>query len=150
MNEQHIHFGDIRAVGGWRQVFFFARTAMRWSRKVLTNDGEARIVARDLCGRGYVSSDVREIMEALHEAISALIAASPHIADNFTLPEHTGIAAGWCPECGDCTCPRDKNGEPKLRDDGDGWFQVIEDPLCPLHRRGGAHVVTALAMCGAA
>lgn len=44
--------------------------------------------------------------------------------------EHTGIAASWCPICGNCTCPRWPDGE---RKEADG------DPACPLHGMASLH-----------
>jgi hypothetical protein len=41
----------------------------------------------------------------------------------------TGISATWCPNCGDCSCPRDENGS--RWDDEDS-------PTCPLH---GSHTM---------
>lgn len=42
----------------------------------------------------------------------------------------TGIAASWCPVCGDCACPRTVDGE---RIDNEG----ADD--CPLHAASSAH-----------
>lgn len=43
-------------------------------------------------------------------------------------PTCTGIAAVWCPRCGDCSCPRAEDGEIE----GEG-------PDCPLHSVGSSH-----------
>lgn len=45
-------------------------------------------------------------------------------------PLCTGVAASWCPRCGDCAC-RDSDGE--LRGDG------LNHPDCPLHNRASQH-----------
>ena len=37
----------------------------------------------------------------------------------------TGIAAGWCPIHGDCTCPEPEN--------------CLDDPNCPLHSFDSLH-----------
>src|SRR5262245_50880311 len=41
----------------------------------------------------------------------------------------TGIAASWCPLCGDCVCPRAESGDRLERGDA----------ACPLHREGSTH-----------
>ncbi|MCW8137275.1 MAG: hypothetical protein KIT58_00010 [Planctomycetota bacterium] len=46
-------------------------------------------------------------------------------------PGCTGVAASWCPRCGDCACPRDEEGW--LTDAG------LSDPSCPLHALGSPH-----------
>ena len=43
-------------------------------------------------------------------------------------PECTGVAAVWCPRCGDCSCPRLPSGERELEADG-----------CPLHGTSSTH-----------
>lgn len=45
-------------------------------------------------------------------------------------PVCTGVAASWCPRCGDCAC-RDEEGE--LRGEG------LNHPDCPLHAPGSQH-----------
>lgn len=48
------------------------------------------------------------------------------------MSECTGLAATWCPVCGDCTCPIDANGE---RQD-----EVYGGNLgCPLHDPTSCH-----------
>lgn len=48
----------------------------------------------------------------------------------------TGFAASWCPVCGHCTCPRDKDGGLPARPDGEGraW-----SASCPLHGATSTH-----------
>lgn len=42
----------------------------------------------------------------------------------------TGVAAGWCPRCGDCSCPRDE----------EGWLSgSMNHPDCPLHAPSSDH-----------
>ena len=41
-------------------------------------------------------------------------------------PECTGLAASWCPVCGDCKCPDRELGD-------------INDPDCPLHNNSSDH-----------
>ena len=41
----------------------------------------------------------------------------------------TGITATWCPECGDCTCPKD---------DPFG-IEFLDSEGCPLHGSGSQH-----------
>ena len=43
----------------------------------------------------------------------------------------TGLTAFWCPNCGDCTCPR--------TDDGD--VPEMSHDSCPLHARGTNHPI---------
>jgi hypothetical protein len=40
----------------------------------------------------------------------------------------TGIAATWCPRCGDCKCP-----------DGEPGVPTFNDPACPLHAPDSKH-----------
>ena len=40
----------------------------------------------------------------------------------------TGISAGWCPVCGDCTCPRDDTDTREEQSDN-----------CPLHGTVSSH-----------
>lgn len=49
----------------------------------------------------------------------------------------TGVAASWCPRCGDCACPKDEHGErvSTLRPDDFG----MDDPSCPLHAPRSEH-----------
>jgi hypothetical protein len=47
-------------------------------------------------------------------------------------PECTGLAATWCPNHGDCSCPPKENGE---RD--------LDDPGCPLHSESSDHAERA-------
>lgn len=73
-----------------------------------------------------------------------------HLAD-LRESECTGVAAGWCPVCGDCTCPHEDDGSPVERIvpavepseqvahvvlNGIGaheHIEVVHDPACPLH-----------------
>jgi hypothetical protein len=45
----------------------------------------------------------------------------------------TGIAAVWCPNHGDCTCP------PAESDTAD---RALDDPNCPLHSPTSTHAET--------
>lgn len=51
----------------------------------------------------------------------------------------TGIAASWCPNCGECTC------QWALPDGGVG---NRNDPNCPLHSRESQHPLAPCLMCG--
>jgi hypothetical protein len=51
-----------------------------------------------------------------------------------TREECTGLSASWCPNCGDCTCPRDEDG--CVLQEG---FDVVEDSACPLHGLRSKH-----------
>lgn len=42
----------------------------------------------------------------------------------------TGIGASWCPVHGDCTCPRNDDGEA---------LDGLDDPSCPLHSLTSRH-----------
>lgn len=50
--------------------------------------------------------------------------------------ECTGVAAGWCPVHGDCTCPRDEDGALETTSDG---YEVVHDDACPLHGIDSKH-----------
>lgn len=41
----------------------------------------------------------------------------------------TGVAAAWCPRCGDCECPTTEDGD-RLS---------LDDPTCPLHSAESIH-----------
>lgn len=58
---------------------------------------------------------------------------------------HSGIAASWCPICGDCTCPREEDGEPVVRTSERATIvcpwpatYVVHDSACPLHGKDSA------------
>ena len=58
----------------------------------------------------------------------------------------TGIAARWCPNCGDCICPENEDGEPiVLISKAPFIFEfgpksyVVHDPWCPLHGTESDH-----------
>lgn len=53
--------------------------------------------------------------------------------------ECTGIAAGWCPNCGTCTCPRNDRGE---------RIPEAESAACPLHGVDTKHAATLCPDCG--
>lgn len=42
----------------------------------------------------------------------------------------TGVAASWCPNCGDCMCPYDEDF---------GYLGDRNDPSCPLHGPQSLH-----------
>lgn len=44
----------------------------------------------------------------------------------------TGIAAGFCPVCGECSCP---GADSRTL----GQTVDLDDPLCPLHRHDSRH-----------
>lgn len=44
--------------------------------------------------------------------------------------ECTGVAASWCPRCGDCNCPRNNDGE-----------RMAESDDCPLHGSSSQHAI---------
>ncbi len=59
---------------------------------------------------------VRDVIEAYQRHVAARD------------PECTGIAAGWCPNCGDCTCDRST------------WETSPEhNTQCPLHGENSTH-----------
>lgn len=54
--------------------------------------------------------------------------------------KHTGIAASWCPVCGDCICPKNEEGEPLIFESETPVplacpkkTYVVHDPYCPIH-----------------
>lgn len=49
-------------------------------------------------------------------------------ADALDAKECTGLAAEWCPVCGDCVCPEREN--------------ALDDPDCPLHSPTSIHAET--------
>lgn len=64
----------------------------------------------------------------------------------------TGIAASWCPICGDCSCPHNEDGEiiwhyergevsiHGFRGFSDTARTVVHyDPNCPIHGTESAH-----------
>lgn len=64
----------------------------------------------------------------------------------------TGLAASWCPTHGDCTCPRDADGEVEWHFErgavavgglvgmsDTARIVVHEDPGCPLHGEASDH-----------
>lgn len=53
------------------------------------------------------------------------------LAARESAPAHTGIAATWCPICGDCRCPY-KHGFVDLG-------RTRDDPTCPLHGTKTTH-----------
>lgn len=55
--------------------------------------------------------------------------------DGYGIVKCTGIAATWCPICGDCTCPERGHD---VRDVGGRDFSAGEG-TCPLHRTDGRH-----------
>lgn len=81
---------------------------------------------------------VRDIDTALMKARRFLEDALPY-APVRPSSECSGIAASWCPIHGDCTCPRQKNGDPVWRKNEEG---VVEDEKCPLHGFASNHAET--------
>lgn len=63
------------------------------------------------------------VIELYDEAIRAM---DVHLLQK----DCTGVAAVWCPRCGDCTCPEDPTNR-CIRD--------REDPECPLHGERSTH-----------
>lgn len=64
--------------------------------------------------------DLAERASVIVAQLRALQPTTPQPA-----PACTGVSAGWCPNCGDCTCP-----QPELARDSDN---------CPLHGRSSKH-----------
>ena len=65
-------------------------------------------------------------------------------------PECSGVAASWCPSCGDCTCPREDDGEPVVLTAEPATIErmwpktyVVHNPSCPLHGTASTHGATA-------
>lgn len=66
--------------------------------------------------------------------VAALVAERKRAQEDATaVPECTGIAARWCPNCGTCTCPEDPRGG-----------RTRDRATCPLH---GAESRHAEALC---
>lgn len=62
----------------------------------------------------------------------------------------SGVAASWCPRCGDCTCPKHEDGEPIERtvepaNIGRPWPIVarVASDDCPLHGTESQHACEA-------
>ena len=72
-------------------------------------------------------------------AIKEMLTEFDRITAKINEPEPcTGIAAGWCPNCGTCTCPEDPDThEVDIRD---GHC----DPDCPLHSMASPHPLPCL------
>ena len=68
------------------------------------------------------SADESHLADALAAIVRAMREGS---ADGDSEPECTGISAGWCPRCGDCTCP--------------DRAQAMDTPTCPLHGTRSKH-----------
>jgi hypothetical protein len=66
----------------------------------------------------------------------------------------TGVSATWCPNCGDCTCPREEDGSPVevshyppaivtdaciIISTSPVAIEIVEDPACPLHGASSRH-----------
>lgn len=57
----------------------------------------------------------------------------------------TGVAAVWCQNCGDCTCPRHSDGEPVVRTVRPATMftlaetERVHDSACPLHGADSKH-----------
>jgi len=63
----------------------------------------------------------------------------------------SGIAASWCPNCGDCTCPRDEDGSPVTRVRETAFCsrtivssEVVHSESCPLHSPNSPHATGAV------
>ena len=83
-------------------------------------EAEARAdEAREVMGKTG-KLELPSIAEAEKDRVTVLIAP----------PECTGIAASWCPNCGDCTCERPEDG---------GWIPDLTEYNCPLHGPDSIH-----------
>ena len=60
-------------------------------------------------------------------------AVDPHQVPEEAV-ECTGVTAGWCPNCGRCSCP-DRT-------------QAMDTPTCPLHCTGSKHAEALCIDCG--
>ena len=65
-------------------------------------------------------------------------------------PECSGVAASWCPSCGDCTCPRQDAGGPVVLTAGPAAIgrlgaktYALHNPSCPHHGTASTHGATA-------
>lgn len=61
-------------------------------------------------------------------------------------PCSAGVSARWCANCGECTCPRDEDGDPVTRErhmycrsDMYTFTDVVHDKDCPLHSPESPH-----------
>ena len=79
---------------------------------------------------------------------SAGCCPSPATPEEATIDaeECTGVSASWCPNCGDCTCPRDADGDFVTRtiEPATIWrlwpiLEHVADKDCPLHGEKSKH-----------
>ena len=138
--------------------------ALRAQSFVTTQDRDAAIAALWRCAKGArrladqgkalegaegpVSVDALKVRAAAFEAAAELASfilrggcskPAPSPAEALALtaapPECTGLSAGWCPNCGDCTCP--------------DRAEAMDTEACPLHGPASRHAATLCASgCG--
>jgi hypothetical protein len=80
--------------------------------------------AREELERAILAGESTDVLrEKLHAFVSTFSKRPP--AARVERIECTGVAASWCPVCGDCGCARDEDGE--LVDEN------VPNDECPLH-----------------
>jgi len=108
-----------------------------------THDGSDRGELRRLLVRlwgpcpSLLTDAERERLRIHREAEDLALMGDPAVSDlrglaaRESAPAHTGIAATWCPICGDCACPY-RYGYAFLG-------RTRDDPNCPLHGTNTTH-----------
>ena len=94
-------------------------------------DGDERAMLSLVADSVHESMLVRETVAAFARAHDGTIA-------NRSLVERagvvcTGVAAHWCPRCGDCCCPSRFPEHPTNAE------RTLDDPDCPLHSPTSDH-----------
>lgn len=92
-----------------------------------------RSMLQSVSEKVYREGEVDPVVLRTARAIAGLVGTSGAEANRETervivKPECTGVSASWCPVCGECSCPREEDGE---------WGEPNED--CPLHGRRSTH-----------
>jgi hypothetical protein len=102
-------------------------------------EAEAREIVHRylLCSQGLLQ-DPKPHLPSCDAATKAVIEAARLVIDGIAKrtvaafpkiePRCTGVAATWCPVCGDCCCEIFENGSPSFDDDD-----------CPLHNARSTH-----------
>lgn len=80
--------------------------------------------------RGYQEGDPREYRHGSECKVTALLSHPDAQKAAGERKPCTGVAASWCPNCGDCTCKRSV---------GEGEYVSFDNPACPLHGPDSDH-----------
>ena len=83
---------------------------------------------------GKTPHELRRQAEQERDELRARLAALTDGSQRTAAAECTGIAAGWCPVHGTCTCPPGEDGLP---------WRDLNHPSCPLHSPESSHAEEA-------